>query len=101
MSRARVGDRVFMSTPGWETLNGHKGVVASVHTGPFPYMVRGDDGAFRRYRADEVRVIAPRLNGVRIVFEPKQMGGLSKGRVRWLLYSIGPIRVRTCRGSRR
>jgi hypothetical protein len=44
---------------------------------------------------------APRLNGVRVVFEPKAMGGLTRGHQRWPAYSVEPIRVRTCRGRRR
>ena len=43
----------------------------------------------------------PRLNGVRINFEPKQMGGLSRGQQRWCAYFNEPTRVRTCRGRRR
>lgn len=98
MRTAHVGDRVTMSAPGWEALDGHNGVVASMQVGPFPYMVRCDDGAFRRYRAEEVRLIGPRLNGVRVRFvAPRRDQGLP----RWVPVDTSPNRVRTCRGRRR
>jgi hypothetical protein len=52
----------------------------------------------KRTRATRAK---PQPNGIRIVFEPKAMGGLWRGERRWLAYLSEPTRVRTCRGSRR
>lgn len=97
MANARVGERVRMLVPGWEALDGHEGVVDQKQPGPFPYIVRCDDGAVRHYRAEEVRVIQPRLNGVRVV----HMSNRRDYTMRWASDGRWPERVRTCRGSRR
>lgn len=102
MSRARVGDRVRVSTPGWEALDRHEGTVEAMQPNPFPYAVRCDDGALRRYSASEVDRIALQTNGARLVHGEARLRGIDWiNGARWHLTSRKPTRIRTCRGSRR